>query len=65
VPAADLLESATRCGAAALGFGRDYGTIEVGKRASLISVRIPDGVTDVEEYLLTGIEPSAVAWLHE
>jgi cytosine/adenosine deaminase-related metal-dependent hydrolase len=65
VPAADLLESATRCGAQALGFGREYGTIEPGKRASLIAVRVPAGVDDVEEYLLSGIEPSAVTWIHE
>ena len=30
----------------------DYGTIEPGKRAALIAVRVPDGVEDVEEYLV-------------
>jgi cytosine/adenosine deaminase-related metal-dependent hydrolase len=64
VPARTLLESATRCGAAALGFADDFGTIEPGKRAALIAVRVPAGVDDVEEYLLTGIEPSAIRWLH-
>jgi len=63
VPARTLLESATRCGAAALGFGQELGTIEVGKRAALIAVRVPAGVGDVEEYLLSGIEPSAITWL--
>jgi cytosine/adenosine deaminase-related metal-dependent hydrolase len=65
VPAADLLESATLCGARALGFGKDYGTIEPGKRASLIAVQVPPGVGDVEEYLVSGIAPSAVTWLNE
>jgi cytosine/adenosine deaminase-related metal-dependent hydrolase len=63
VPASDLLESATRSGAGALGFGTQYGSIEPGRRASLIAVRLPEGVTDVEEYLLSGIEPDAIAWL--
>jgi cytosine/adenosine deaminase-related metal-dependent hydrolase len=63
VPARTLLESATRQGAAALGFGDELGTIEAGKRAHLISVRVPDGVDDVEEYLVGGIEASAIRWL--
>lgn len=63
VPARALLESATRCGATALGFGDEFGTIEAGKRGDLIAVRVPDGVEDVEEYLLSGIEPSAITWL--
>jgi len=63
VPARLLLSSATRGGAEALGFGAELGAIEPGKRAALIAVRIPAGVADVEEYLLTGIRPSAVRWL--
>jgi aminodeoxyfutalosine deaminase len=63
VPASDLLESATRSGARALGFGSQYGSIEPGRRASLIAVRLPEGVTDVEEYLLSGVELDAIAWL--
>jgi aminodeoxyfutalosine deaminase len=55
VPARRLLESATLVGARALGFGHEYGSLEPGKRASLLSVDVPDGVTDVEEYLLSGL----------
>ena len=63
VPARRLLESATLIGARALGFGDDFGSIDVGKRAALIAVRIPAGVDDVEEYLVGGIEPDAITWL--
>ena len=40
VPARTLLESATLCGARALGFGSEFGSIEPGKRAALIAVRV-------------------------
>ena len=63
VTARSLLESATLCGARALGFDRRLGSIEVGKEASLIAVRLSGRVTDVEEYLVSGIEPSAITWL--
>jgi 5-methylthioadenosine/S-adenosylhomocysteine deaminase len=63
VPARRLLEGATRAGADALGFGDQLGTIEAGKRALLIAVRLPDALGDVEEYLVSGIEPEAVGWL--
>lgn len=62
VPAARLLASATRHGAEALGFRRDFGTIEPGKRADLIAVKVPAGVDDVEEWLVGGIEPD-IRWL--
>ena len=65
VPAAAILESATRIGAEALGFGRDLGTIEPGKRAELIAVRIPGDVQDVEEWLLSGVQPAAISWLED
>jgi cytosine/adenosine deaminase-related metal-dependent hydrolase len=63
VPASRILASATRDGAVALGFGSDYGTIEPGKRAALIAVPVPPGTGDVEQYLLSGIEPDAIRWL--
>ena len=63
VPAARLLESATRSGAEALGFTADVGTLEPGKAGRIIAVRIPAAITDVEEYLVSGIEPGAIGWL--
>jgi cytosine/adenosine deaminase-related metal-dependent hydrolase len=63
VSARHLLESATLCGARGLGFGEQFGSIEQGKQAALIAVRLPGPVSDVEEYLLSGIEPVAVTWL--
>ena len=70
VPAGALLASATLCGARALGFGNEMGSIEVGKRASLLAVRLPPEAQaaawrsgDVEEYLVGGIEPDAIEWI--
>lgn len=63
VTAARLLESATRHGADALGFGDQLGTIEPGRRADLIAVSIPAGITDVEQYLVSGVTPDAIRWL--
>jgi aminodeoxyfutalosine deaminase len=63
VPASRLLDSATRQGARALGFDADYGTIEPGKRARLLAVQIPPDALDVEEYLVSGIEPAQLRWL--
>ncbi len=60
VTAESLLESATRVGAEVLGRGADYGTLEPGARARLVSVAIPAGTTDVEEYLVSGVPSAAV-----
>jgi cytosine/adenosine deaminase-related metal-dependent hydrolase len=65
VPAATLLDSATRQGALALGFDADYGTIEAGKRARLLAVDIPPRTIDVEEYLVSGIQPGQIRWIGE
>jgi cytosine/adenosine deaminase-related metal-dependent hydrolase len=58
-----ILQSATRSGADALGFGAELGSLEAGKRAEIIAVRIPSGLQDVEEYLVSGIQPFDVRWL--
>ncbi|MBI2829068.1 MAG: amidohydrolase family protein [Acidobacteria bacterium] len=63
VSARQLLESATLCGARALGFGEQFGSLEQGKQAALVAVQLPARVSDVEEYLLSGIEPAAITWL--
>jgi cytosine/adenosine deaminase-related metal-dependent hydrolase len=63
VPASTLLDSATRQGARALGFTSEFGAIEPGKRARLIAVALPPGLVDVEEYLVSGIQPGQVSWV--
>jgi cytosine/adenosine deaminase-related metal-dependent hydrolase len=64
VAARRLLESATLAGARGLGFEREFGSIEVGKRAAFAAVRLPARpVSDVEEYLVGGVEPEAIEWL--
>jgi cytosine/adenosine deaminase-related metal-dependent hydrolase len=65
VSAASLLASASVEGARALGFEADFGTIEPGRRASLIAIDLPPSVTDVEEYLVGGIAPGAVHWVED
>ena len=63
VPATRLLASATLAGAQALGFDSELGSIDPGKRAQLLAVRVPAGVADVEEYLVNGVDPGDVRWL--
>jgi cytosine/adenosine deaminase-related metal-dependent hydrolase len=60
VAAASLIESATLTGARALGFDHVYGTLTPGKRAAFVAVAVPAGVTDVEEYLVSGVPAEAV-----
>ena len=59
VRVADFLRAAYR----ALGFESEYGSIEPGKRARLLAVTIPRGTDDVEEYLVSGIQPEQVRWI--
>lgn len=61
VPDATLLESATRGGAIALGLGASHGRLAPGLRGPLLAVRVPAGVTDVEEYLVSGM-PQERQW---
>lgn len=63
VPASALLASATAIGAAALGAGDRFGVIAPSRPASLIAVELRGATDDVEEYLLSGIEPDSVTWL--
>jgi cytosine/adenosine deaminase-related metal-dependent hydrolase len=65
VPATRILESATRAGAQALGFGAELGSIERGRRAELLAVQVPAGLDDVEEYLVSGVPAGDVRWLSE
>jgi cytosine/adenosine deaminase-related metal-dependent hydrolase len=62
VAPARLLASATQVGAAALGFGADFGTLAPGKRAAILAVQLPPGLVDVEEYLVSGVGP--VQWVN-
>lgn len=63
VRAARILRSATLDGAEALGFAGELGSIQPGKRAALIAVRIPPDVEDVEEYLLSNVAAKDIRWL--
>lgn len=62
VPARKLLESATVVGADALGLDR-LGSLTPGKDAAILAVQLPPDVADVEEYLVSGIEPTHLQWL--
>jgi aminodeoxyfutalosine deaminase len=63
VPPGRLLASATLVGAQALGFGDALGSIEPGKRASLLAIPIPSAVHDVEAYLVSGdVDPAGIKW---
>lgn len=65
VPASSLLMSATMEGAKALRWEDEFGTIEPGKSADLITVALPETVSDVEEYLVGGIGASDITWLED
>jgi aminodeoxyfutalosine deaminase len=58
-----LLESATLTGARALGLEGEFGSLQPGARSAIISVDVPAGAPNVEEYLVSGITPAAVRWV--
>ena len=61
-----LSKAPRRIGAEALGFGRGLRNHRTGKACRrCIAVRVPDGVGDVEEYLVSGVRPADVEWLDE
>lgn len=62
VPARRLIESATLVGARALGLGDQLGSLTAGKLADVVAVALPDGVDDIEEHLLSGIDPADISW---
>lgn len=60
VAPARILDSATRVGAEALGWGADFGTIAAGKRAVFAAVALSAFEGDVEEYLVSGVPADRV-----
>lgn len=63
VPPSSILDSATLTGARALGLGDELGSLTPGKRAAMIAVTLPGALANVEEYLVSGIQPSQVQWV--
>lgn len=62
VPAARLIESATLVGARALGLDAELGSLTPGKRAEIVAIALPERVEDIEELLVSGIDPRQVSW---
>jgi len=60
VPAARLLESATLVGARALGLAGELGSLTPGKRAEILAIELPGPVDDIEDYLVSGIDPARI-----
>jgi cytosine/adenosine deaminase-related metal-dependent hydrolase len=58
IPSSEIIKMATINGAKALGWNREYGSIEKGKKADLIALPLPVGraianACEVEEYIVT------------
>ena len=60
VPAQKILQSATLTGARALGLDDRLGSLTPGKQARMIAVTLPGQIGDVEEFLVSGIEPAQI-----
>jgi cytosine/adenosine deaminase-related metal-dependent hydrolase len=65
VPASRLLEAATINGARALGFESEFGTIDAGKRDALVAVQLDGMVSNVEDELVSGVDPTQIRWVTE
>jgi cytosine/adenosine deaminase-related metal-dependent hydrolase len=59
VPARRILQAATQGGADALGMGESLGSLQAGRQARLLAVRVA-GAGDPEEALVSGIAPRQV-----
>jgi cytosine/adenosine deaminase-related metal-dependent hydrolase len=63
VPARRLIDSATLTGARALGLDAELGSLSPGKLARVVAVGIPEGVDEIEEYLVSGVAPPDISWV--
>lgn len=64
----DILAMATSGGARALGIEHDYGTLEKGRKARFLAVRLPARIRTAEElvdYLVTDNSMIKPAWINE
>jgi len=64
VAASKLLESATLTGARALGLDAELGSLTPGKRAQILAVSLPGPVDDIEEHLVSGVDPVRISLLN-
>ena len=65
LPASEILKSATQVGASALGAGDRLGAIVPSRKASLIAVDVSGSSNDIEESLVSGVEPKQITWLED
>lgn len=63
IRAGRLIDAATRGGAAALQLDDRFGSIAPGKAARLLAVRVPEGTTDPELALVSGVSSDRIQWV--